>query len=206
MADAPDPTPSSWQADEVAEVERAEHRSRLPLVLAVLAVVVVGLGAYVLVADPFAAQQDREWPRDVGGRPAGLGERGQLAQDVVPTDVAPGAYLWNDFDGWHLWFAFDESFPSASGTIVSGDDIEKVLVSPSGAGTATSDGDTIDFDVAGTEGVAGIDFEPGFFAERFEVTILGPDGEPIAPELVHRGAAMAPATVPVVVEKVAVDD
>ncbi|MEZ5140749.1 MAG: hypothetical protein R2711_18850 [Acidimicrobiales bacterium] len=101
--------------------------------------------AYVLVAKPFDVQRDLVWPADLGGRPAGLGEIDEIAAEVTP-EVEPGAYLWNDFDGWHLWFAFGDGFDRATGTIRSDDDVSKLLLSPTSSGTASGDGGEVSFE------------------------------------------------------------
>ncbi len=200
---APAP-PASWTLDDLEEVERNERSRRLPVLLGVLVVALVAVAAFIVVAKPFDAQKDKVWPLDVGGRPEGLGDRGEMAEEVAP-EVPAGAYLWNDFDGWHLWFSLDPTFSKVSGTIVSDDEIGSSRLTPAAAGTVTESGKAIDFDIDASSNIAGIDFEPGFYSERIEVTILGPDGKPLPAEMIHRGASMAPAEVPVVVEKVTED-
>ncbi|MEZ5181723.1 MAG: hypothetical protein R2702_07600 [Acidimicrobiales bacterium] len=200
MADDPPTAPSSWQHDELAEVERAERGRRLPLLLGGAAgLLVIAAIAYVLMAKPFDVQRDLVWPADLGGRPAGLGEIDEIAAEVTP-EVEPGAYLWNDFDGWHLWFAFGDGFDRATGTIRSDDDVSKLLLSPTSSGTASGDGGEVSFELDDSAPLVGIDFEPGFYAKRVEVRIEGPDG-PLPDDMVHRGQAAKPAALPLVEEK-----
>ena len=170
------------------------------MLIGVLVAALAMVTAYIVIAEPFEVQQETMWPLDVGGRPAGLGEPGDLAEAVTP-EAPVGAYVWNDFDGWHLWFVLDSTIPKVSGTIVSTDDIEKSVLTPAAAGSAEADGKTLAFTIESEAGLAGIDFEPGFYADRFEVRIETPDG-PLPPELVHRGRSAAVAALPLVVEKV----
>lgn len=194
------PPPPSWAGDDLDEVERNERKNRLPMLLGVLGVAIAVVTAYVVIAKPFEAQRDRVWPDAVNGRPAGLGEIDELAEAVTPEEPT-GAYLWSDFDGWHLWFVLDPTFSAVSGTIVSNADVSDTVLTPAAAGDVRAVDRTITFDIDTSSNLAGIDFEPGFYADRLEVTIEGPDG-PVPVEMIHLGRDRQEAERPLVIEKV----
>jgi hypothetical protein len=195
------PLPGSWSADEQDLADQGGGGRRLVLIAGAVVGVLAVIALALVAIDPFGSDAgEQAWPTDVGGRPAGLGSTGQLAEEVA-IDAEPGAYLWSDFDGWHLWIVFGPGLESASGTIVSNEDLSKSVLTPRAAGTFEADGDTLSFDVSDADAaIAGLDFEPGFFAERLEVTIDGPDG-PIEPAMVTLGASTEVAAIPIVIEK-----
>ncbi len=206
-ADGPAPTsmPSSWGADEAAAVDRAGRGRQLTILLAsVVGLMLAGL-LVVVIAKPFDRDsKPQAWPLDVGGRPDGLGQTGELAEAVTPG-VEPGAYLWNDFDGWHLWFVFDTRFHAVTGTITSNDDIGKADLTPQATGTASAKGKVLSFDLDTETNIAGIDFEPGFYADRIEIAIQAPDGT-LTGEMVHKGKDTTVVALPIVVEMVDAPD
>lgn len=140
------------------------------------------------------------WPATVQGRPAGLGETKQPATEVQPT-AAPGAYIWSDFDGWHLWVVNGEGMPAVTGTLTSNADIEKAVVAVPEAGEVTISGKTATFSFPTDRPLVGMDFNPGFYADSLVVALNGPDGAPIAAELVQTGKKPTPAPFPIVIDK-----
>ena len=148
-----------------------------------------------------AATGKPDWPRAVAGRPEGLGVRGQVAADVTST-AEPGVYLWNDFDGWHLWIVSGPGVPpTITGTLTSNDDLAKAVPALEGSGTVTVDKKVATFDLPTDVPVTGIDFNPGFFGKRLVITLDGPDG-PIPAELVRLGSEAEAAPYPLVIDKV----
>lgn len=196
----PQDLPASW-ADENAEAAGGGRRRWPWLVGAAVAVVVVALALVALLSG--GGEEKRAWPDAVGGRPAGLGQRDQTAADVTPT-ADPGVYVWNDFDGWHLWVVNGDGVPSVSGTITSTDDISKAQLSQPGAGSVSVDGKTATFSLPDQPGLVGIDFEPGFFAKQLTITLQGPDG-PVDASLVTTGSATPVTKLPLVIDKPVVD-
>ena len=205
-SDAPDPAssappggslPSSWDAEDAEFAARPKRR--WPVVVAVLLVLVVAAAAITFVLNR-GDEEKRAWPDAVGGRPAGLGEEGDTAAEVGDPTAAPGVYLWNSFDGWHLWVVNGGEVQGAKGTIESTVDIAKAEPSAKGSGSVEVDGKTATFELDGSSKVSGIDFEPGFFSKRITVTLEGPDG-PIPATLVTLGRQGHPDAVPVVIDK-----
>lgn len=141
------------------------------------------------------------FPAEIGGRPAGLGARGEKAPDVkVGEDTKPGVYLWSDYDGWHLWVVNGEGVPPVKGTITSNDDIAKATAAVPGAGTVKADGKVVTFDLPAQPGLVGVDFNPGFFAENLVFTLDGPDG-PVPEDVVFLGSKSVQAPYPLVIAK-----
>lgn len=140
------------------------------------------------------------WPPELGGRPAGLGKTKQPAPDVT-VEADPGAYLWNDFDGWHLWVVNGAGVPAISGSISSNDDLDKAVLAIDGAGSVTPNGKTATFELPTDVPLAGIDFNPGFYSDDIVVTLNGPDGAPIDAALVKTGKKSTQAPFPIVIRK-----
>ncbi len=196
-ADAPQ-LPDSWNVED-AEVARTGPRWGLIVGGVVLVTVLVAAG---VVGFQVAMEKTKKaWPASVSGPPDGLG--GTPAE--AWPDVEPGVYLWNDFGGWHLRVVNGEGVAGVKGTIVSGDEIASAEAATAGEGTAVIDGETIEFDLPAEPRVAGVDFNPGFYAEKLTVTLEGTDG-PVDPKLVTVGREREVTKVPVVVEKVREDD
>lgn len=139
------------------------------------------------------------WPAAVGGRPAALGERGQLAPQVtVAPGTAPGIYIWNDFDGWHMWSVGGAELPEVSGTMQSSDAISQADLAVPGVGTVEKNDKVATFTIPAGVPLGGIDFNPGFFGKSMTFTLNGPDG-PIDPALVHLGANAEQAPFPLTI-------
>jgi hypothetical protein len=203
QADHEPELPSSWRADEQEVLERSGRGPRLAYVIggvvAALLLVLVALFAI----DPFGSDEgELAWPGLVSGRPAGLGTTGQLAEEVTP-DAEPGAYVWSDFDGWHLWVVFGPGIESVSGTITSDVDLPKGVLTPLDSGEFATEGQELTFELRGDVALSGIDFEPGFFAKQVQIDLDGPDG-PLDPALVTQGAEGEVTALPLVIDKVPV--
>jgi len=193
--------PSSWN-EEDADAIRSDAKSRKWWIIGAVAVVllvVVGGLAVINLREP----AERAWPDSVGGRPAGLGGEKETAADVTPT-ADPGVYIWNSFDGWHLWVVNGEGLDGLTGTIKSNDDINAATSSAPEAGTASADGRTITFDLDGGEALAGVDFDPGF-SKQLTFTLETATGEVAASQVFTGGASTPASAVPVVIDKAEVD-
>ncbi len=140
------------------------------------------------------------WPTEVNGRPKAFGELGGTPEEA-PGGAEPGVYLWNDFDGWHLWVVNGGDVSGVQGKIASNDAIAGAEVVPAGAGTADPVDVVIEYDLSSEPEIAGIDFNPGFYANSLVVTVDGPDG-PLPANLVHLGQNLAPAENPAVIVQV----
>jgi hypothetical protein len=199
MDDAEQPTtPSSWQADDAEALERG--RRRLPLgLLAIGALVLVGIVVVAVSRIGDLEPTEKAWP-EIGSRPAGLGEPG--AADAAPT-AEPGAYLWRDFDGWHLWVVNGEGVAGVSGTLTSDADLARARLAAPGTGEVTTDGEQATFELTDDVPVVGIDFEPDFFAEELEIDLRTEAG-PLDPTLLRVRGEPA-ASMPLRIEKVEVD-
>jgi hypothetical protein len=195
-----DPLPDSWSTAEEGAPGGGRRRILAIVLVAVAVLAVVGAAA-AYVSGRFEPEE-RAWP-DLGGRPEGLGATGQATDAVDPT-VDPGAYLWNDFDGWHLWVVNGDGVRDVEGTITSTDEIGRAQLSAPDTGTVATDGKVVAFTLDGDVAVAGVDFEPGFYAKRIEVDLRGPDG-PLDPALVIVGGEPA-AALPVAIDKQVVED
>ena len=207
MSDTPPPPPSdlpsSWKAEEsdAARADRSGSRRWL-LAGAVGLVLVAGIVA-ALVATGGIGPKERAWPAEVGGRPAGLGGEKETAAEVTP-DVPAGVYLWQSFDGWHLWAVNGDGLDGLTGTITSSDDIVDAVSSAPNDGTVSVAGKTIAFDLGGSAAVAGVDFDPGF-SRQLTFVLETADGKVRASQ-VFTGQDREPVdAVPVVIDKPVVD-
>jgi hypothetical protein len=141
-----------------------------------------------------------DWPKISANRPPALGKRGQVAKDVKST-AKPGVYIWNDFDGWHMWIVGGAGMPATiSGTITSNDDIGRADPAIEGTGTSTVTGKIATFDMPTDKPITGVDFNPGFYANKLVFAINGPDG-PLDAALVKLGGGMKASSFPLVLEK-----
>ena len=197
------PLPGSWADDENEAVRQSGKHRRLWWILAVVVVVAIGAAVAAVLANGGVAPQ-RAWPASVGGRPEGLGGEKDTAADVTPTAPA-GVYIWQSFDGWHLWAVNGDGLDGVKGTIESSDKIVQATSSAPDAGTVTVDGKTITFDLDGKAAVAGVDFDAGF-SKKLTFDLEGPDG-PIPATVVFTGSKAKPVdAVPVVIDKPVVMD
>lgn len=130
-----------------------------------------------------------DWPAEVNGRPEALGALGTPPDQVV--DAAPGTYLWSDFDGWHLWLVPDASGTGLAGSIVADDEFVEGQAASEGIGRVDVADERLEFELPGDQGTVGLDFTPGFFAERLTLDLSSPAG-PVDPASVRLGAAGTP--------------
>lgn len=194
--------PSSWkeEQDDAARAGRGSRRWWIIGGIVIVVLVAAGVVAFVNRSD---GPVDRAWPESYGGRPDGLGSDGDTAVDVTAA-ADPGVYIWNGFDGWHLWVVNGEGLDGLKGTITSSDDIVSASSSAPSAGDATVDGKEVTFDLDGSTPVAGVDFDPGFSQEL--TFTIETSGGPVKADQVFTGSKPTPArAVPVVVEKAVVD-
>ncbi len=202
MTDTPAPPasdlPSSWDAED-GDALRTDKKSRRWWIIGAAAVVVlVVIGAFAVVA--IDKKTERAWPAEISGRPAGLGAEKETAAKVTPS-VAPGVYLWNGFDGWHLWVVNGDGLDGLSGTITSTEGPERATSSAPAAGNVTVDGKEITFDLDGSGKVAGVDFEPGFYAKKLTIELKTASGK-VPANVVFLGSGRTSArSVPLVVDK-----
>jgi len=128
------------------------------------------------------------WTVAAIGRPTALGPDG-TPPPTSPVDLEDGAYLWNDFNGWHLWLVGDATGPV---TVTTDDRFAKV--DPVGGAPAVDAGDERFVLSRGSTDapVVGVDFNPGFFAE--ELTIAADDSTAL-----HLGGLVALTPSPAVV-------
>ncbi len=139
------------------------------------------------------------WPPAFNGRPAGLGTTKQRASEVDLT-AEPGIYVWSDFDGMHIWAVKGDRIPPISGTLDSNSDIQKAVSAVDGSGTVVTAGKRVSFTLPGQAPIEGLDFNPGFYANKIVITLNGPDG-PIDATLVKVGKKGDPASFPLVFER-----
>lgn len=136
------------------------------------------------------------WPSEIGGRPAGLGARGDKAP--AATDAAPGVYLWNDFDGWHLWVVRGPGVDKVAGTITSSADILKIdpAATADANGLVTMEGKEVRFDfTAATAAVVGVDFNPGYRVQSISANATN-GGAPLEADRFHVGSQAAAKPLP----------
>lgn len=194
--------PASWD-EEDADAIRTDGKRRTWWIVGAVVVVLIAVGGAFAIYQA-TRPVNREWPDAVGGRPAGLGGENETAADVTPT-AEPGVYIWNSFDGWHLWVVNGDGLDGVSGTIKSNQDINKATSSAPDAGTATLDGSTITFDVAAGSALGGVDFDPGF-AHELTFDLETADGGKVPADQVFTGSGPTPVdAVPVVIDKPVVD-
>ncbi len=110
------------------------------------------------------------WPPAVAGRPKAFGGLG----DPPPSSGAgleDGLYLWNDFDGWHLW---QVGGGSEDGATITADDTYAKAAGTGGSVDVTNDANLLTFSRgSASEPVVGVDFSPGFYAKTMVVTTRG---------------------------------
>jgi hypothetical protein len=193
--------PASWN-DEEADAARSGRRGIVWWVLGgVVAVVLVILGVNLIFNR--GANEERAWPEAVDGRPAGLGGEDETAAEVTP-EAGPGVYLWNSFDGWHLWVVNGDGIEGLTGTITSSGDLVGAESSAPDAGTVSVDGKVATFDLDAEAAVAGVDFDPGF-ADKLTFDLETADGEVVAAQVLTGSDSTPVDAVPVVLDKAVVD-
>ena len=206
MSDTPPPSdaglPSSWD-EEDRDAIRTEASSRRWWWIGAAVVVVLAVLGVIAFVNRSDGPVERAWPESVSGRPSGLGGEGDTAADVTPT-ADPGVYIWESFDGWHLWAVGGEGIDGLRGTITSSDPIVSATSSAPDAGPATVDGKEVTFDLSGDAPVAGVDFDPGF-SQRLTFTLETADGEVAADQVFLGSDRAAVDAVPVVIDKAVVD-
>jgi hypothetical protein len=192
--------PASWQ-EEDDDAVRTDRSSRKWWIVGAVVVVLLVVAAAIALSQLDA--EERAWPSAYDGRPAGLGGEKESANEVTPT-AEPGVYIWNGFDGWHVWVVNGDGLDGLSGTITSSDDLVSAASSVPKGGTVTVEGEKVTFDLKGGGAVTGVDFDPGFSKElKFDLSSAGGD---ISADQVFTGSKSAPArSVPVVIEKKVVD-
>ncbi|MCB0995485.1 MAG: hypothetical protein KDB21_10365 [Acidimicrobiales bacterium] len=110
------------------------------------------------------------WPAIVKGRPGPLGLDGAAPPAELP-ELDPGYYLFNDFNGWHLWAVGDVGDSSAE--VVLDADFPRV---DQVGGEPDLEVDRNSFRLArggADEPVVGVDFSSGFYGTTMVVTITG---------------------------------
>ena len=125
-------------------------------------------------------QRAMEWPLALDGRPALFKNKLVAARDLTDPP-GPGLYLWQDFDGWHLWIVRGAGIEGPTGVITADADFRRADLNgrPGAGGAVQLDGHAIHFDFTGsTDAVVGIDFGPGIAASTL-VLDVAQDGEPL---------------------------
>lgn len=186
--------PSSWAVENAEAEQRRRPRRFLWIGLAVVVALVAAAAIATVALNRAFDHDDLAWPASIGGRPAGLGQTNQKAPDVSST-AKPGAYVWNDFDGFHLWIV--DGGTALQGTLSSDEDFGETAVAVPGAGTVAVDGKKVTFDLPASDGIVGVDFNPGFYARTVTVTLTGADGAKVfdGAILVGRSAKATPQPV-----------
>jgi len=193
--------PSSWN-EEDADAIRSDAKSKKWWIIGGVVVVLIAVVASIAILNS-GDSRERAWPKSVDGRPEGLGGEKETAADVTPS-ADPGVYIWNSFDGWHVWVVNGDGLDGLTGTIASNDDIVGAESSNPDAGTVSADGKTVTFDLAAGDALAGVDFDPGF-AKKLTFTLETADGEVKATQVFTGSQSKAVDAVPVVIDKAVVD-
>lgn len=190
--------PDSWKDDS-----GGRQRSRLWWVIGgvVLLALVVGV---VIVLIQKSRDANLAWPTSSAGRAPGLAQTGVPAPQVDAT-APPGVYVWQDFDGVHVWVVNGGAIAGTKGTISSDKKIDRANLAIPGKGTARLDDKTITFDLPAEPKLVGVDLNPDFYAKEIKVDIRGPKG-PIDPKLVTIGPKGKVTDVPFAVKKVQEED
>ena len=185
--------PDSWNDDG------GGSRSRLWWIIGAIAVVLALVAGGIFLVQRLT-KEDLAWQASSSGRAPGLGATNTPASQVAVT-AKPGVYLWQDFDGHHLWVINGGAIAGAKGTITSNVDFGQVTLAIAGKGSAKVNGKEITFDLPAEPKLVGIDFNPGFYVKDITVDIQGPNG-PIDPKLVTIGPKRTVTTIPFGYQKV----
>ncbi|MCU1452087.1 MAG: hypothetical protein JWN46_233 [Acidimicrobiales bacterium] len=204
-----------WEDDEPSGPEPDHERSRNPRVIwiaggAVLVVAVIIVAVVLSRSSKNTSSSTSStttapggkttktsnklaWPGAVAGRPVEFGKRGD-GPDKAKALAAPGVYIWNDFDGWHVWVVKGAGTEKVKVQVAS----DKPLVGATVVGTAptglvkTPDRVTFDFSTT-TAHVSGLNINLGFFGKSVIISVDGGSG-PLDTKLIFRGSKRVPAT------------
>ena len=196
MTTTPPDLPESWEVED-AEVKRP--RSKVFVIVGIVVVALLAIGAVSLLFRKDDVK--KTWAASVGGPPSGLGG----STTAATADVKPGYYLWSDFDGWHLWVVNGDGVKGAKGTIENNDTFASAALATAGAGTVSKDGKSVSFDLPTEPRVVGVDFNPGFYSNKLNVSLTDADG-PVDPKLVTIGRSADVSEMPFTIEQVPVDE
>lgn len=221
-SDAPAAEPSDGEDWFDAEDDETTRSGIPPIVVVLIAVAVLGVVAVLLAtsggsdgdsgsttSDTAAESSDSggptepattvaagpSWPAAVQGRPAVFGK---LRDPITAhqADAEPGAYLWLDYDGWHLWMIDPSGKAAARGALVSNADFGDAQTAVPDEGTVAVEGQGLTFDFSGTDAAAaGVSFNLGFYGTELTVSLQGTD----LPLLLGKEAT--PSPIPTVVAK-----
>lgn len=193
MSDGND-LPGSWSNEGSTSTS-----SRKPWrwIAVAVVVVLVAVGAFIAIQQ-IRKDQEKAWPAVLSVRPGGLGQQGESPTESDP-EVEPGAYLWTDFQGWHLWIVNGDGVGPVRGTLTSDKDFDEAALAEAKIGSIRPDGATIDFTLPSEPAVVGIDFDPGFYTKRLELTL----SEDIP---IFEGNVKKRVKLPLVIEKLDADD
>ncbi len=157
--------PASWGADE-----NGPSSGRWLKWLGGVVVLALLVAGGVIAAQQISKNTKKAWPALLSVRPGGLGQQGDKPADTT-TDLPPGAYLWNDFDGWHLWIVNGSGVGPVRGTLSSDKSFARSTLATPKVGSIKADGSTITFSLPADSKVVGIDFSPDFYAKRIELKL-----------------------------------
>ena len=121
-------------------------------------------------AAPSLATKPR-WPSEIQGRPVAFGGNAADPAAAKTIGLEDGFYLWEGFDGWHVWevggTADDRITITADSTIAKADGV---------GGTVAIDKTANHFTFSrGSAGgkVVGVEFNPGYYANTIVVAVEG---------------------------------
>jgi hypothetical protein len=111
------------------------------------------------------------WPSEIQGRPVAFGGTKADPAAAKTTGLEDGFYLWEGFDGWHVW------------EIGGGADDRITITADSEIAKADGIGGTVAVDKAGNHftfsrgsaagKVVGVEFNPGYYANTIVVSVEG---------------------------------
>ena len=111
------------------------------------------------------------WPSEVAGRPHAFGGLNAIPQTANTVGLVDGFYVWESFDGWHVWEVGGRSTDNF--TITLDDQIGKIT--PVGGPVPIQQGSNFfTFSRGGLRAhVVGIDFNPGMYLKTVVITVSG---------------------------------